>query len=262
MPSNDPNTTESDSTDEKPLAAEVDTFGESFDTDLSDLVLDTDLSVNATSSSSDIGANKPIDRMIFPGDCGELRGETRRALVALLSGPSVDGERQPKLWFILKRDEDVLRSRLNDLFLELTVDDNARVAFIRQVSQHGDVEMPVLLRRQPLTFLQSAGLLILRAALARAAAAGQRAVIGADEFKSDLGAYDDPKKSDKARFSKQSNAVLEAMKGMSLLRPISGSEDRYEVSPTLSLLVSAEQLEAFAKTYDGFLRNRESRQEV
>jgi hypothetical protein len=220
-----------------------------------DLVLDADLP-NAAAWTA--GVAPTSDRLLFPGDRGELRGETRRALVALLAGPSVDGERQPKLWLVLKRDEEVLRSRLSDLFLELTVDDPNRVAFVRQVPQHGEADIPILLRRQPLTFLQSAGLLILRAALTNAATTGQRAVIGGAEFIADLGAYQDPASSDKARFSKQCVAVVETLKKVSILRPIPGSTDRYEVSPTLALLLPAEQLEALRATYERLRAERVS----
>ncbi|MGJ7538515.1 MULTISPECIES: DUF4194 domain-containing protein [unclassified Variovorax] len=212
-----------------------------------DLVLDAEL---APIQSVSEDGQQTSDRMLFQSDKGELRGETRRALVALLAGPSVDGERQPKLWYVLKRDEAVLRSRLNELFLDMALDDENRVAFIRQVPQQGDTDIPVLLRRQPLTFLQSAALLVLRAALASASAAGQRAVVSGAELIADLAAYEDPSKSDKARFSKQSLAVVEALKKVSILRPIPGSTDRYEVSPTLSLLMPAEQLAALAKTYE------------
>ncbi|MBS0342260.1 MAG: DUF4194 domain-containing protein [Proteobacteria bacterium] len=223
-----------------------------------DLVLDSEL---RDGQAEEEGAQIPSDRVLFPGDRGQLRGETRRTLVALLAGPSVDGERQPKLWLVLKRDEAVLRSRLSDLYLELTVDDANQVAFVRQVPQHGEVDIPILLRRQPLTFLQSAGLLILRAALASASAAGQRAVISGAELIADLGAYEDPAKSDKARFAKQCTAVVETLKKVSLLRPIPGSTDRFEISPTLALLLPAEQLEALTRTYEKLQKNEDSAKE-
>jgi hypothetical protein len=232
--------------------ADADDEGEGF-AERRDLVLDAEL---PDASAWAPGVAPTSDRLLFPGDRGELRGETRRALVALLAGPSVDGERQPKLWLVLKRDEAVLRSRLSDLFLELAVDDDNRVAFVRQVPQHGEADIPILLRRQPLTFLQSAGLLILRAALTNASTVGQRAVIGGAELIADLGAYQDPANSDKARFAKQCAAVVETLKKVSILRPIPGSADRFEVSPTLTLLLPAEQLEALRATYE---RLREER---
>src|SRR6266513_4347885 len=62
----------------------------------------------------------------FEGDTGELRLETRRALVQLLIGPSIDGKRQQKLWTTLIRDEAVIALRLFDLFLTLVVDPEAQ----------------------------------------------------------------------------------------------------------------------------------------
>jgi hypothetical protein len=68
---------------------------------------------------------------LFVGDTGELPLDTRRALVQLLSGPSLDGRRHPKLWPVLMRDESVIRRRLADLFLELVIDRDVQVAFTR-----------------------------------------------------------------------------------------------------------------------------------
>lgn len=90
------------------------------------------------------------------GDTGELKGETRRCLVALLSGPSVDGRRQPSLWQVLIRDWRVLQSRLHESFLDLVVDIKQQVAFIRQITSEDGDSIPILLRRQQLTFIESA----------------------------------------------------------------------------------------------------------
>jgi len=53
---------------------------------------------------------------LFEGDSGELPLETRRVLVQLLAGPSLDGQRHPKLWPVLVRDEALIRRRLSELF--------------------------------------------------------------------------------------------------------------------------------------------------
>ena len=63
----------------------------------------------------------------FAGDRGQLTLDTRRILVQLLLGPSVDAKRQTKLWPILLRDEAILRSRLHDLFLDLVIDYDQQV---------------------------------------------------------------------------------------------------------------------------------------
>src|SRR5437870_7673 len=89
---------------------------------------------------------------LFSGDSGELPWDTRRVLVQLLAGPSVDGRRHPKLWPVLVRDERLIRGRLSELFLDLVVDVDLKVAFTRQADA-GDLEIPVLLRRAQLTFI-------------------------------------------------------------------------------------------------------------
>ena len=98
---------------------------------------------------------------LYCGDRGHLTLETRRALVQLLSGPSLDAKRHARLWPILVRDEAILRSRLSDLFLDLVIDLEQRVAFTRQADVR-DLETPTLLRRAPLTFVDSLVLLLLR----------------------------------------------------------------------------------------------------
>src|SRR5580692_10327828 len=97
---------------------------------------------------------------LYPGDTGELPWETRRALVQLLAGPSLEARRHAKLWPILVRDEVIIRRRLAELFLELVMDVDLKVAFTRQADV-GDVDSPILLRRSQLTFLDSILLLYL-----------------------------------------------------------------------------------------------------
>src|SRR6266699_3120717 len=91
----------------------------------------------------------------------ELPAETRRVLVQLLLGPAIDAQRQTKLWPIVLRDERVVRARLQDLFLELVIDHEQQVAFTRQ-KVDDELDIPILLRKVTLTFVQSALLLFLR----------------------------------------------------------------------------------------------------
>lgn len=95
----------------------------------------------------------PAGTELFPNDRGTLNLETRRALVLLLQGPSIDGSRQPKLWQVLRRDEALLRQHLHNLFLDLVVDYDQSVAFTRQVVAES-IDAPVLLRRNALTFVE------------------------------------------------------------------------------------------------------------
>lgn len=65
-------------------------------------------------------------------------------LVHLLQGPFLDGRRDGGRYAQLLRDRSAIEARLADLFLELIVDDDAQVAFVRQSEE--DLDAPKLLR--------------------------------------------------------------------------------------------------------------------
>jgi hypothetical protein len=185
---------------------------------------------------------------LFSSDAGELPLDTRSALVQLLSGPSLDERRHSKLWSVLLRDEDIIRRRLGDLFLELIIDRDLQVAFTRE-SDTGELDVPRLLRRSQLTFIDSVLLLFLRQQLAQAASHGGRAVVSKTDIVEHLSLYDRSGNTDKAGFDKRVYASIEKIKKHSILQKIHLSEDRFEVSPTLKLLFSAEVIQALTTHY-------------
>jgi len=185
---------------------------------------------------------------LFESDTGELSLDTRRALVQLLSGPCVDGRRHSILWSVLVRDEKIIRSRLADLFLELMIDFDMQVAFTRQADT-GDLDAPNLLRRSRLTFIDSVLLLYLRRQLAQAQSHGERAVVSKEDITENLYMYEKTASTDKAGFTKRIQASIEKFKERSILQKIRTSEDRYEVSPTLKLLFSAEEVQSLTLLY-------------
>jgi hypothetical protein len=190
------------------------------------------------------------DQGLYRGDSGELSFDSRRALVQLLAGPSLDAERHPKLWPVLIRDEPVIRSRLSELFLQLVIDHDLRVAFTRQ-AETGELEGPRLLRKSNLTFIDSILLLHLRQRLVQAESQGDRAVISPDEIVEALRVYEQSGSTDRAGFEKRVHASIEKIKKNSILRKIRSSDDRYEVSPTLKLLFSAEEIQSLTQIYRG-----------
>lgn len=185
---------------------------------------------------------------LFPGDSGGLSLDARRVLVQLLTGPSLEAQRHSRLWPVLIRDEAMIRSRLSELFLQLVIDRDQQVAFTRQ-AETGDLETPRLLRRANLTFIDSILLLHLRQRLTQAETHGERAVVSTDEIVEFLGVYHQDGNTDRALFEKRINASIEKIKKHSILRKIRSSEDRFEISPTLKLLFSAEEIQALTGIY-------------
>lgn len=184
----------------------------------------------------------------FLGDTGSLPVDTRRVLVQLLLGPSVDARRQSKLWPVLLRDEAVIRSRMHELFLEVVIDHEQQVAFTRQVVSE-ELEVPILLRKASLTFLETALLLFLRQRLTQADAQGERAVVSLSDMQEHLGVFERDNNPDHAKFGRQVVNAVDKAKKLSLLQRIRSSDERYEVAPTLKLLFSAEEIQQLTRTY-------------
>ena len=185
---------------------------------------------------------------LYPTDTGRLPLEARRVLVQLLSGPSLDGRRHGRLWPVLLRHREVVASRLHDLFLELVIDPDAQVAFVRQADT-GELDTPILLRRAPLTFLESVLLLYLRGQLADAELRGERAVVSHDEMLEQMRLYERELNTDQAGFDRRAKAAIEKAKKNNLIAAIRNSEGRFEISPTLRLLFSAEQVAELSRIY-------------
>jgi hypothetical protein len=201
-------------------------------------------------SSPDSTSGTPTNRAgaLYVGDVGDLALDTRRVLVQLLAGPSLDARRHSHLWPILLRDEALIRSRLAELFLDLVLDRDTQVAFTRQADA-GDLEVPVLLRRAPLTFIDSVLLLFLRQRLSQADVHAERAVIATDEVIEFLTTYERAANTDRAGFVKRVHASIEKIKKHSILQKIRAAEDRFEISPTLKLLFSVEEIQALTRVY-------------
>ena len=205
--------------------------------------------MSLTEKDHDEDEKASVANSLFIGDTGELDPDTRRVLVQILIGPSLDERRHSKLWAVLLKDEEIIRKRLSDLFLELIIDHNLRVAFTRQVDT-GDLDVPLLLRRSKLTFIDSVLLLYLRQQMTQAESRGEiRAVVSREDITEYLHVYEQSSNTDKAGFIKRINASIEKIKERSILQKIRGSEERFEVSPTLKLLFSAEEIRALTKTY-------------
>jgi len=192
---------------------------------------------------------------LFAGDTGTLPFDARRALCQLLAGPSIDAQRHGALWPALLRHEEDVRRVLCELFLTLVIDREGSVAFTRQADT-AELESPTLLRSAPLTFLESVLLLFLRQRLAEADTRGERAVVEDAQLIEAVSIYQRQLSTDRAGFDRRVLAAIAKLRDNQLLSRLRGSEDRYEVSPVLKLLFSAEEVQALSQAY------RELREDV
>ncbi|OJU40720.1 MAG: hypothetical protein BGN97_05275 [Microbacterium sp. 69-10] len=183
---------------------------------------------------------------LWPGDAGTLTERSRRALLELVRGPYLSRARSAQNWSALLADEPAIRSRLNDLFLELVLDRDAEFAFVRN-AESTDVQVPRAVRAESLTFLDTAMLLSLRHTLLNEDRHG-RVIIGQDELYEALDVYRTADR-DATDFRKRLNASWSKMVNkLRVLHPI--GEDRAEISPVVRMLVGAEQVDALQAVYD------------
>src|SRR6478736_9692803 len=92
--------------------------------------------------------DEPLDEAsvsLFEGDEGGLEYAQRHALVALLKQRFISARTHPRDWQVLVDDERLLRSRLNELFLDLQVDRVREVAWKRQAISETGGRFPTML---------------------------------------------------------------------------------------------------------------------
>ncbi|QCB93278.1 DUF4194 domain-containing protein [Cellulomonas shaoxiangyii] len=178
---------------------------------------------------------------LFAGDQGRLPAEVRATLVRVLSSRFVDGVRHAPLWNRVLRHEDVLRSRLHDLYLELVVDRRRQVAFTQQLELEDDV--PVLLRRdKPLTLAATVLLLHLRQEYDRGAVEGRDVVVEHRELLDHLEAWKDVDDQNPAQFRRRCESAVENVKEKGVLAPV--SDGRYRISGIVHSMLTAEKVDA------------------
>lgn len=183
-------------------------------------------------------------------DSGTLSADARRALVRLVQGPYVSSQSHPALWRATLNGETVLRSRLADMFLELIVDEESGIAFVRNVSAP-EAEAPAVVRTHQLTLLDSALVLHLRHELLRVDR-GMRAIIGEDEVRDALSVFAAKQDLDDVMFAKRFNASFRKLIQYGILQG-TNTEGRYEISPVLRLIFGSEQIHALAAEYQRIL---------
>jgi hypothetical protein len=124
-------------------------------------LVDDDLEYQADASEDEMTEDAPGADM-FESDSGTLYPEQRRCLVALLKHRYISAERHPEQWEVLLKDEGLIKSRLNDMFLELQVERDQQIAFKRQAVSYTGDPLPSLLRERAHTKEETIVMLALR----------------------------------------------------------------------------------------------------
>ncbi|GAA3821089.1 DUF4194 domain-containing protein [Cellulomonas soli] len=204
-------------------------------------------STASTGTARDAAAAELLTEPLFEGDEGLLPAEVRGTLVRVLATRFVDGVRNPSLWNRVLRHEQVLRSRLHDIYLDLVIDRRRQVAFTVQLEL--DDEVPVLLRKEkPLTLAAAVLLLHLRQEYDRGAVEGHDVVVEHLELLDHLEVWKDVDDQNPASFRKRCEAAITTVREKGILVPV--SDGRYRVSGVIHALMTAEKVDAMTAAFE------------
>ncbi len=175
-----------------------------------------------------------------PDDPSDLDGATRRLLLKLLNGPYVRAEEHSNLWAALELNETTVRMRLADLYLQLVLDRDAGVAFVRNLAVE---DAPKVVRRQSLTLLDTVLVLYLRRLLLANQGSTARVFVGRDEIEDHLRGFLRNDTTDKkAQEAKVGRSIAKMTDNSILLK--AEVDDRWEISPVLRLVFGADEVAA------------------
>ena len=160
---------------------------------------------------------------LWEGDEGGLEHAQRLALVTLLKSRFISARTHPRDWTVLVEHERVIRSRLNDLFLELAIDRTREVAWKRQAVSEAGARLPTLLYR-------------LRAGHAGGDA---RVYIDRDDVLDHVATFRPAHATDEAGDEKRARNAFTSVVKAGLLIP-TASEDRFEISEAVEPLLPLE----------------------
>ncbi|MBF4581569.1 DUF4194 domain-containing protein [Curtobacterium sp. VKM Ac-2865] len=180
---------------------------------------------------------------LFEGDEGRLDEPQRRALVALLRHSYVSARTHADEWRAVLDAEHQLRSRLNDLFLELHVDRDREVAWKRQARSESQRRgFPTLLRDVPYTREETIVLVWLRMRLRADARPGpDQVVVDRSEILAHVAGFRPATATDRTRDEgRVAKAVERLVTARVLLR--TSDPDRFRIASVVEVLLPLERL--------------------
>ncbi|MBN6710608.1 DUF4194 domain-containing protein [Haemophilus haemoglobinophilus] len=189
--------------------------------------------------------------------------EARRVLVYLYKQIAILNSQTPHLFTALCRYEQPIRQHLAEVYLQLVLDEQFGVAFIKMaeadIDDETDLPLSLMSKRQ-LSLYDTLILLVLRKHYREREDSGEKKIIIDIER---LEAYLSPFVPLTDHASKDRKKLIAKVKDLQkrkLLASVAGSEDRFEITPLLRYVVSAEMLDTMLQAYLELAQNGETLQ--
>lgn len=187
----------------------------------------------------------------FAGDRGTLDPEIRRVLAHILQRRFIAAERNRREWTLLLDHQQVIESRLNDLYLRLVVDHGRGFAYKQQL-RSDEIDMPVLLKDAPYTRAETLVLVHLRTVYQRESAAGEASVrIDIEDLEQTVLSYFTDIDGSTARQQKAIRNAMDRLDREGIVQE--ETSGRYRISALVEVVLSAETL----KELRDWLRSQE-----
>ncbi|TDE36514.1 DUF4194 domain-containing protein [Actinomadura sp. 6K520] len=187
---------------------------------------------------------------LFAGDTGTLDVDVRRVLVRLLQRRFLLAEKHPAQWRTLLENQQIIESRLHDLFVRLVVDHDRGIAYKQQV-RSAELEVPILLRDDPYNRAETLVLVHLRTVFQRERGAGESSArVDIEELEQTVLTYFDPDDHNLARSQREIQNAVQRLVSEGLLAEESAG--RYRITPLVEVVLSIERLTELS----GWLRER------
>lgn len=176
----------------------------------------------------------------FAGDRGVLEPDVRRVLVRLLQRRFLLKDRSEGDWAVLLSNQQVIESRLHDLFVHLVIDTDRGIAYKQQV-RADELEVPILLRDDAYSRAETLVLIYLRTVYQRESTAGEpSARVDIEEIEQTVLSYFSDADGDLARRQKAIRGAMSRLRQEGIVDE--ESEGRYLISPMIEIVLSAARL--------------------
>lgn len=176
----------------------------------------------------------------FAGDRGVLAPEVRRVLVRLLQRRAFFADRHREDWRVLLENQQVIESRLHDLFVRLIVDVERGVAYKQQVRSE-ELDVPVLLRDHTYNRAETLVLVYLRTIYQREITAGENSVrVDLEEIEQTVLSYFPEVTGNTASRQRDVEGALNRLRNDGIIEE--ESEGRFLITPLVEIVLSADTL--------------------
>ena len=182
---------------------------------------------------------------LFAGDTGTLDAQVRRVLVRLLQRRYLLADKHSAQWRTLLENQQLIESRLHDMFVRLVIDHERGIAYKQQV-RSAELDVPILLKDDPYNRAETLVLVHLRTVFQQERVAGEMSArVDIEELEQTVLTYFDPDDTNMAERQKEIRGAVTRLAKEGLMDEETAG--RYRITPLVEVVMSAEKLSELSR---------------